>query len=307
MSSGKTTTPRDSVALGVAAIVVAVLGLSLGDALIKATSQDFPVWQLYVVRSLFALPILAAIVAFRRRPIALRPRSWFWTTVRSLLLASMWVFYYVALPELQLPLAAAAYYTAPLFIVLLAAPLAGDRVGLTGWLAVAVGFAGMLLMLRPDASGFNLFALLPVVAAVLYALAMILTRTKCRDEEPMTLSIALNVAFVVVGALASLGILAFGLGDSLGTSNPFLFGSWAPLETDLLLVFAALAIAIILGSVGAAIAYQAAPPSIVATFDYAYLAFATLWGLLFFSEIPDGWAVLGMIMIAGAGLLAIRR
>ena len=73
------------------------------------------------------------------------------------------------------------------------------------------------------------------------------------------------------------------------------------------LAIAVLATAILFGSVGAAIAYQAGPPSLVATFDFSYLAFAALWGLVFFAEMPDALTALGMAMIVAAGLLAIRR
>jgi drug/metabolite transporter (DMT)-like permease len=68
-----------------------------------------------------------------------------------------------------------------------------------------------------------------------------------------------------------------------------------------------LATAVIIGSVGAAIAYQVGPSSIVATFDFSYLAFAAVWGFLFFAEVPDAITVVGIIMIAGAGILAVRR
>lgn len=68
-----------------------------------------------------------------------------------------------------------------------------------------------------------------------------------------------------------------------------------------------LSAAVVIGSVGAAIAYQAGPSSIVSTFDFSYLAFAALWGLLFFGEVPDAITLGGIILIASAGILAVRR
>ena len=162
-------------------------------------------------------------------------------------------------------------------------------------------------MLRPHASGLNPYALLPIVAAILYALAMIMTRTKCRRENPMVLSLALNMTLIVVGASASLFIAIFEPTESLVTANPFLFGDWTPMGTMEWLAVGLLAVLITIGSVGAAIAYQAGPSSVVATFDYFYLVFAVLWGFLLFSEIPDMITVLGIAMIATAGLMAVRR
>ena len=119
----------DRIAVAVCAILLAVLGLSLGDAVIKSLSAGFPLWQLYVLRSLLALPLLLVAARLRR---ARRPVSPGWVTLRSLLLCTMWIAYYAALPHLPLSAAAAAYYTSPLFITLFAGLFAGERVGWLG-------------------------------------------------------------------------------------------------------------------------------------------------------------------------------
>jgi drug/metabolite transporter (DMT)-like permease len=68
-----------------------------------------------------------------------------------------------------------------------------------------------------------------------------------------------------------------------------------------------LAIAILIGSVGAAIAYQNGPPAMVGTFDFAYVGFAVLWSIIFFADIPDAISVLGMVLIVAAGILSLRQ
>jgi drug/metabolite transporter (DMT)-like permease len=227
--------------------------------------------------------------------------------LRSLMLTLMWVAYYAALPHLALGIAAAAYYTLPIFITLFAALFVGDRIRPLGWCGVLLGFAGVLLILKPDANGFNAYALLPLVAALLYALAMILTRTKCREENPLVLSLGLNVTFVVVGLLATL-LIAFngGLADEAPGAS-FLLGAWSGMGGMEWLAMTLLAAATLIGSVGAAIAYQVGPPATVATFDFAYVGFASAWGILFFAEVLDGVTITGMALIVAAGLLAVRR
>jgi drug/metabolite transporter (DMT)-like permease len=297
----------DNVPLAVFSIVLAVFALSLGDASIKQFSTDFTLWQIFVVRSAIAIPVLVAIIKLRRQPVRLTPRHIGWTALRSLMLTFMWVAYYVALPHLALSVAAAAFYTLPLFITLFAALFIGDRVGAKGWTAVFLGFCGILLVLRPRAEEFNTYALLPLVSAVLYALAMILTRTKCKGENPLVLSLALNVSFVGVGAAASLPIALWGPSGAEAQIYPFLLSQWSAMGTSEWLAMSLLATAIIVGSVWTAIAYQAGPSSTVATFDFSYVAFATLWGLVFFAEIPDAVTIAGMALIVGAGVLAVRR
>jgi drug/metabolite transporter (DMT)-like permease len=301
----------DNVARAIATIVFTVMALSLGDALIKLFSTNFVLWQVFVLRSLIALPVLASVIALRDRPgaHALRrflPRHPGWVALRSLMLTFMWVAYYAALPHLELSAAAATYYTLPFFITLFAALFLGDRIGPRGWLAILLGFAGVVLVLRPEAGAFNLHAVLPLAAAVLYALAMILTRSKCRHEDPLVLSFSLNVSFIAIGVLATLaGPLVFPQGSA--AQGGFLGGAWAAVGAAEAGALALLAAAIIVGSVGAAIAYQIGPPATVATFDFAYVAFAALWGFVFFGTFPDMIGLLGMAMIVGGGMLAIRR
>jgi drug/metabolite transporter (DMT)-like permease len=180
---------RDDTALAVGAVLTAVFALSLGDALIKQQSASFVLWQIFVLRSALVVPLLAVAARKSGGTGFLLPNRFGWTLLRSLVLVAMWVFYFSALPHVELAIAAAAYYTLPVFITLFAAVFLGDRISLHGWLAVELGFAGTLLVLQPRAGAFNAYVLLPVVSAVCYAAAMIPTRSKCRAESPATLSL----------------------------------------------------------------------------------------------------------------------
>jgi drug/metabolite transporter (DMT)-like permease len=305
--SAPRSTPADNVKLAVIVILGTNLALSLGDAAVKQFSGNFVLWQIFVLRSIIAMPVLIAAARLRYPAQSLLPDRAGWVALRSLLLTAMWVSYYLALTHLALGIAAAAYYTLPIFITLFAALFIGERISRLGWGAVSLGFLGVLLILKPRASGFNEYALLPLASAIFYALAMILTRTKCRAEHPLVLSLGLNVSFVVVGLLATFLIAATGLSAAGMPSASFLLGAWAPMGAMAWISMALLAVSIIFGSVGAAIAYQAGPPATVATFDFAYVGFATAWGVLFFAEVPDIVTLAGMALIVTAGILAVRR
>lgn len=297
----------DNVRLAVFSVIFAVFALSLGDALIKLISTGFQLWQLFVMRSLITVPVLFAIIKIREPNVSLVPIKIGWTALRSLMLALMWVIYYAALPKVELSVAAAVYYTLPLFITLFAAIFVGEKVGALGWLAMAIGFGGVLLILRPQADDFNAFALLPLASAILFAFSMILTRTKCRDESPLILSLSLNVTFIGVGVLATLLIALWSPTGAQVEANTFLFGGWTAMGAREWIAIFLLATSIIIGSIFAAIAYQSGPSSMVAAFDFSYLAFAALWGLLFFAEVPDAITATGIILIAIAGIVAVRK
>lgn len=297
----------DNIKLAVLAIVFTVFALSLGDALIKRISAEFPLWQIFVVRSVIVIPVLIATIKARYRSVSLKPLNGGWTALRSVMLTFMWVAYYTALPHVALSVAAAVYYTLPLFITLFAALFIGERVGVRGWMAVFLGFSGVLLVLKPRAGDFSAYALLPLISAILYAFAMIITRTKCRNENPLVLSFGLNLSMTGVGVLATFLIWLWGPSIAETETYPFLLGRWISMGPREWLAIGLLATALLIGSVGAAIAYQSGPPSIVSTFDFSYLAFAALWGLLFFAEVPDAITVGGIVLIAAAGILAVRR
>jgi drug/metabolite transporter (DMT)-like permease len=219
----------------------------------------------------------------------------------------MWAAYYLALPHVPISIAAASFYTSPLFITLFAAVLIGNRVGWKGWIAVLLGFIGVLLILQPQADDFNAYALLPIISAICYALAMIITRSKCENEKPLILSLWLNLAFIGVGALAILIIQIWEPSPASMAANPFLLGEWKPMWIDEWRTMAILAIIIVIASIGTAIAYQSGPSSIIATFDFSYVAYVVIWGILLFGEVPDSISIIGILLIVGGGLLAVRN
>lgn len=277
----------------VCAVIIAVLALSLGDAIIKATSLTLPLWQMYILRSALVVPVLFWLIqrnGFRAFG------SLFWLTVRSALLVVMWLSYYISLPLMPLSLAAAAYYTSPILITVIAGILARRWPPKRVLVAIALGFGGVILVLRPETSGFQLTTLLPVLAAFLYACAMVLTSAKCRGDDPFALALALNIAFILAGAC---------LGLFSGIEGSFILGPWQSIDLYLLGIIAALASVILVGSVGAAVAYQNGPPSTVAAFDYSYLVFSLIWGSLFFGELPDVLALSGIVIIVLAGFLSL--
>lgn len=292
---------------GVVMIVAAVFGMAFQDALVKYVSAGLPLWQLYVLRALIVIPILAAGLTLAGGRGAARPKAPGWALLRSLLLVLMYIAFYGALPLLSLSVVATAYYTAPLFITLLSAPLLGEPVGARGWTAIGIGFLGVVAILRPGSEAFTVLALLPVLSGLFYALAVILTRSKCRTEAPLVLSLTLNVTFLLVGAGASAAILLWDPTPSEAAVYPFLLGPWVSLDAQVWGFIALLALLIVAVSAGMAVAYQSGPAAVIATFDYSYLVFAAFWGFVLFGELPDAATVVGMLLISSAGMLALRR
>jgi drug/metabolite transporter (DMT)-like permease len=290
---------------GIATILATVFAMALADALVKYSSASMTLWQIWVLRSLFVIPVLLFLARG-----SLTTRGLGWVLLRSLALAAMYLGIYAAIPLLDLSVIAAALYTGPLFILALSAVILGERIGPLHWTAMLTGFAGVLLIVRPFAAGFSLLIHLPITAALLYALAAVLTRAKCALSPATTLALWLNLTFLVLGSAASLVVAVAQDALALPRDYPFLFADWQPMDAgDWGLILALAALMILIG-IGLARAYQSPRPQIIATFDYAYLIFAALWGYVFFRETPDAWTVTGMALITSAGpliLLAHRK
>ncbi|MEM7222444.1 MAG: DMT family transporter [Pseudomonadota bacterium] len=282
--------------LGVATILITVFAMAFGDALVKAVSADFSLWQIYVLRSAFAIPLLVLLVRG-----AVRARAPGWIALRSLFLMLMWLAFYGALPLIDLAVVAAAYYSGPLFITLLSALLIGEPVGPRRWCAVLLGFGGVLVILRPDGDAFSPVALLPVLSGLFYALAAVVTRAKCHQEKPLVLSLWLNLGFLLFGLLGSAAVALL----APDPAAPFFLGPWTAMDARDWAVIAGLGLLIVFIGAGTAKAYQCGPPAVIAAFDYAYLPFAVAWGALLFAERPDALTLLGMALIAGGGLLSL--
>ncbi len=288
-------------AAGIGFILMSVPTMAFADAMVKLLSDELTVWQVFATRSLFAIPLLAALLHARAG--GLKPRAGPWVVLRSGLLVLTWLAFYASLPVLDLSVAAVAVYTNPIITALLSAVMIGERVTARQWGGVLLGFLGVVAILRPGDEAFSWFTLLPLLAAACYALAMVLTRSKCRDETPLTLSLGLNIAFLLTGLLATGGLAGLDLDAATAAAFPFLLGGWTPMGLSDWGLMAFLGALLAAYSVGVARAYQIAAPSIIATFDYTYLVAAAIWGFVLFSEEPDLPTVCGMVLITGAGLL----
>jgi drug/metabolite transporter (DMT)-like permease len=294
----------DGTVVGIAVILLTVAMMALADAIVKYASSDMPLWQIFVVRSLIAIPIIAAAAFFKALP--LRPASLGWTLLRSLFLALMYIAIYAVAPVLKLSTIAASLYTGPLFITLFSAYLIGEPVGLVRWLAIVMGFAGVLIIIRPATDAVSLAALIPVLAAILYALAAIVTRSKCVDESPVVLALALNYVLLAVGLVFTLTIGFVFPASTKMSAYPFLLGHWVTMGSREWGLISVLAVLIIGIGIGLAKAYQSGPPAVIATFDYGYLIFAAFWGFLFFGTAPDAAECAGMALIVLSGVLVMN-
>lgn len=292
---------------GIAYLVTGITVFTLQDVIIKSLSGAYPAHEIVFVRGLVGL--LPLFIILRLETGAWRPRT---RRPGLLLLRGLTGFvsftaYYMALTVLPLAETATLFYSSPLFVTALALPLLAERVGLRRWLAVAVGFAGVLVVLRPGRGTVEPAMLLAVLAALSYAVMVILTRRLGKSETGAGMSVYSMIFFVLASGASGLALGSGAFDTEAHASAHFLLRAWVwPTWGDLaLLVLCGLIAGI--GFYCLTQAYRVAPASLVAPFEYTSLPWAVLWGYLFWSDLPGAATWAGLLLVVASGLYIIHR
>ncbi|MEL7543413.1 MAG: DMT family transporter [Pseudomonadota bacterium] len=300
----------DRPALAAGLMVFALMLLGLQDALVKLTSDAVSLWQFQLIRSGINLIIVLLIARLIWGSARLRPRSWAAVLLRSICLVTTMVLFFGGVPFLGLAEIAAGLYTYPLYIAVLSALFLGERVGPRRIAAIVAGFVGTLLILKPGTDSFSAVTLMPIAAAVFYALTVMVTRKLCREESPVTLAYGVALTFLTVGVLGtsvfSAPATVTALGD-LRNAWPYLLTGWREVSLLVVAIIATCSLLNVIANVCLAKSYQSAESSWLALFDYSYLIFATFWGFVFSGAIPDALTFAGMALIAAGGIFVAWR
>ncbi|OED43196.1 hypothetical protein AB833_04285 [Chromatiales bacterium (ex Bugula neritina AB1)] len=297
----------DQPALAVSLILGALLMLGLQDALSKYLSAYISIWQFQTLRCLVNLCVLLVIVWWLAEPALLKPERVSRVVLRALLQVSATFLFIGSAPLLTLTEMAGGLYTFPLFVAVITSLLPGEHVGPRRWIAIISGFAGTLLILQPGTESFRLASLMPVGAGLFYALFILCTRRLCRNESPIAMVLATNLCLLLVGSCGLLVLTFFPVPPSVRVLNPYMYSAWQPLFWWVAGITVLCGLLNSLANLGLGRAYQSADSSLLAPFDYSYLIFAAIWGYLFWRDIPQITEVIGILMIAGAGLFVAWR
>ncbi len=274
---------------GIGFMLLAMAALSVMDAIMKQLTGHYPSLQIATLRGLVSLPFVFAWVYLRERSLAtlLRVR-WGWHLVRGVLAVLMLTSFIYAIGEMPLSEAYTLFFVSPLIITALSVPLLKEHVGPRRWLAVGLGFGGVLIALRPGAVAISLSAVAVLIGATCYALNAISVRILGRTDSTAAMSFWF-MAMLAVGA----GLLAL--------------PDWQPVRGVDLGWLLGLGITGALGQLLITEAFKCAPVSVIAPFEYSTLLWGVLLDLLFWGDLPHATVFLGAAVIVGSGLYLIHR
>lgn len=295
-------------ATAILAIVSGLFLFSLQDVVIKHFSGDYSLLQIVVVRGLVAILIIAVVVACLLGKDGFFVRNPRLILSKGLLAFFSYLSYYMAVASMPLADVVAITFTAPIFVTVLSALLLGEAVGIRRWLAVLIGFAGVLLVIGPGGQMANIAVAFAALAALTYALNSIIARYIGPEDKPWTVTFYFTLAHLLGGVAVSLAVAVFG--SQLEANHPslaFLLRSWTIDDRAGLMLMIALGINAALGFYFLNKAYLSAPASTVAPFEYTYIIWAVLFGYLFWSEVPSANTVLGITLLISGNLYILHR
>jgi len=289
-----------------AVLVLLAIGLaSTQDAIIKAMSGTYPVYETMLIRGLTSLPILGVWLAYTHGLQTLFTPLWPRIFIRALILCTAYLAFILAIAAMPIANMVAIYFTMPFFVAGLAGPFLGERVPYYRWIAIVAGFAGVIVMVRPGVQAFEPAALLALYSAFGYAIGQMMGRDLAQRVEPLVIANWQNAVYFIFAAVVGVIAQASGFAGESHKSLAFLTRPFVwPTLPDFLLLSAVGALAAF-AMMSFISAYKLAESNFVAPFEYSGMIWAVLFGLLFFNDFPDFWTWSGMAVVAGAGLFML--
>ncbi len=288
-SASEDTTPAERIGFGIACALVGLFGMAIMDTCAKLLGAGYAISQVVLVRNgIGALAVLAFVIFSGAGFAVLRPRRPGLLLLRSLTNMGAAFLFFTGLRYMPLADAFAIAFAAPLFITALSMPVLGEHVGIRRWAAVIFGFIGVLVVVQPGTASFRVEALLPLGAALSYALALLIGRKLTRDHTTSAIMFWPNLGTF---AMTLVMMPSQWQTPALPDAGVFLFMG-------------------VIGTLGMALitqGYRHAPAAVIAPFDYSVLLWGVIFGWVLWDDIPGPSVWLGSAILIASGLYILHR
>lgn len=277
-------------ARGASWMLVSVLSATMMNVAVKWGAEELHSSVLVAMRSLGGLMICLMALLFVKKLRGELSFSVPWQHVwRGALIGASTQCGFYAISHLPLALVTVIFFTAPIFTALLSIPIQGERFGVHRGSAVAAGFLGVLIVMRPELGGFDLAILLALASSVMFALVLLSARSVANHDGPFAAYLSSTVMSLIV-------------------SLPLAAPNWSwPQSGEIWWAVVLLAIVSLIRNIADIQSYRYAEAAVLAPLSYLRLIFLVAAGYVFFSETPDARTIAGGALIICAALYIARR
>ena len=277
----------NNIVLGILFMTFAMLCLSVNDVLVKGLSKAYPIWEVIFFRALSGVIISVVLIIFFGWK-TLKTEKPLGHLTRAFSAVACVVFYFFGLKYLMLSENVAIVHSAPILATLLAVPFLGEKLGLHRMAAVALGFLGVLVIVKPGSDLFKLESLFPLAAAFFMAISYLATRFLMSTESSVAIIFYYSLALLITS------LIFF--------PNHFVIPSLFNLIPLMGLG--------VMGSLGHYFMAQAAKSAevvVITPFEYTSFIFLGIMGYFFYNEVPDTSVFIGMFLIILSGIYIVYR
>ena len=304
-NSAQNVMQRPAIAVGY--FIFAMALIPLNDSLIKWMSSSLSIFQIMAVRAAIALSLALLLPVTWKSLAKMTFKTWLKILGRGFCLVGAMLFFFLPLATLSLADTTAIFFTAPLLISIMSVPLLGEKLGIYRIIAVICGLIGVLIIVKPGSSSFQLAYLLPVASAISYAAFQIITRYIRNEAEVAAMVAAQNMIYLLTGILGVTLIFALQPEIPDGDIWQFLLRPWQAPSLQEYGFFIVTAVIVLNLSVASTNVYSNVEATYVAPFEYIALPMAVLWGIVMWDDWPalSSWA--GIALILSGGIFMIYR
>ena len=292
---------------GIGFLILALMIFSLQNIAVKWISSDYSILEIVSFRSLIALPATLILYRLEGKKGLPKTKQHKLEYLRGVFLFLSYTTHFMGLASLPLADIESIRFSGPLMITILSVILLREKVDWYHWLALLVGFAGVLLVINPASATFNIGSVFVLISVLFYALSVITTRKLQSTDSSATMAYFSSLIYVVAAVVLSPLAIAFGEISNAHPSIAFLFRAW-PLPNLLdLAIMGGLGVVWAVGMYFIARAYSIGQASGIAPFEYLSLLISVAWGFLLFSEVPTWTTILGAAITLISGLFILYR
>jgi drug/metabolite transporter (DMT)-like permease len=275
---------------GAGFMLIAMTAFTIGDACMKAVASQMPLYQAVTLRGLVTLPLLVLIghlTGGLDLRASIRAGRMVWLRLLGEVIST--ITFFVALVQLPLAVLSAIMQALPLAVTAGAALFLGEKVGWRRFVAILVGFLGVLLIIRPGPDGMNAAALVALVSVAFVVLRDLATRRLPAAVPSTTMALLSAASVTVVGAV-------------LSTAEP-----WQPVPVQAMVLLPMAGVCVVTGYIFIIRVMRVGEVSFTTPFRYTSLLVALVLGWLVFGEWPDGLTLLGAGIVVASGLFTLLR
>ena len=286
------------------AIILIIVGMSavaFQDTLIKFISPETNVFLILLFRALLGIILLSIFLKIKKKPIIIKTHYPILTVMRGLMFFIAFSLYFFSLTKLSLATAVTLFFVSPFFITILSMIFLNETIGFRRWIALVIGFIGVILVMDPKIYNFNIYSTFPVICAFFYALTMIIQKRTSLED-----SLYSQVFHIYISATLLSFVIGYviGNGNYYDTSNDqfqFIFIAWSLNNINIIYSLFFIGISGFVAFLCIFQAYRIGSPPSVAPFEYILIVLSLILSWIIWQETLNfkGFIGLGLIVFAG--------